>query len=91
MSGNMFDRLTKSEERDEYKNYPSPEHVAARLALLLAYLEHLRVPRQSSQLEINTLRLLIVVIGLVLVVVALVSAGSADQVADVLRHWPLAL
>lgn len=39
--------------------------------------------------EIGVLKLLIVMVGVVLVVLALVVVGAADQVVPVLRHWPL--
>jgi len=57
--------------------------------VFLAYLAYLRSVRPQEPSEAKTLRLLIVIVGLLLVVVALVAAGAPEQVAAVLRNWPI--
>lgn len=57
--------------------------------VFLAYLAYLRAMRPQEAPEPGTLRLLIVVVGLILVVVALVAAGAPEQVAAVLHNWPV--
>lgn len=57
--------------------------------VFVAYLAYLRSIRPQPPSEINVLRSLIIVTGLVLVVVALVAAGAPDEVSQVIKHWPI--
>jgi drug/metabolite transporter (DMT)-like permease len=60
-----------------------------RWLVFLAYLAYLRAMRPHPPAEATVLRLLGVIVGLVLVVVALVAAGAPDQVAEALKAWPM--
>lgn len=59
------------------------------LTLFLAYLAYLKAIRPSPPPEVSALRLLIVVTGLLLIVIALVAAGAADQIGSALTNWPI--
>lgn len=67
---------------------PEPKRVPTWL-VFLAYLAYLRATRPQQARETGVLRSLIIVVGLVLVVVALVAAGSPENVGAALRNWPM--
>ncbi len=52
--------------------------------IVTSHPQRIRPPTEES-----VLRLLIVVVGMVLIVLALVAVGAADQVGEVLRDWPV--
>ncbi len=72
----------------ERKSGPTTEHIPTWL-VFLAYLAYLRAMRPQSPTEVVVLRTLIIIVGLVLVVVAFVAAGSPETAAKVIQHWPI--
>ncbi len=74
--------------RQEQKSGPTAEHIPTWL-VFLAYLAYLRAMRPQPPTEVVVLRTLIIIVGLVLVVVALVAAGSPEMAAKVIQHWPI--
>lgn len=57
--------------------------------IFLAYLAYLRAMRPQSSPEVGVLRILIVVVGLVLAILALVVHGTPEVIVDVLKYWPV--
>lgn len=85
----MNNELMAKVEVDEGITNQLP-HLPDKVVVWLAYLA-LRSPPMVSRppTEESVLRLLIVVVGMVLIVLALVAVGAADQVGEVLRDWPV--
>ncbi|GIK40361.1 MAG: hypothetical protein BroJett011_41940 [Chloroflexota bacterium] len=90
MNRDQFNQMVRCEHEagDDDQDRHAPEPLMNRFVLLLIYLACLRASHQPPSEE-SVLRLLIVVVGLVLVVVALIAAGAANQVGNILAHWPI--
>ena len=71
-----------------YRPEPQRERVSPWLQFL-AYLVVIRALRERPTTEQAVLRILIIVVGLVLIVVALCAAGAPEVVEQVVQHWPL--
>ncbi len=66
---------------------PQVERVPSWL-ILIAYLAYLRAMQPQRPTEVTVLRTLLLVVGLVLTVVALVTAGAPELVVEMLQQWP---
>jgi hypothetical protein len=84
-----LDRLDSHwEERDDEQKESVSGLVLMRMLLLVEHVLLRLVSCEPTPPRETTLRLVIIVVGLVLIVIAMVLGGAASEVDEVIKHLP---
>ena len=89
MKDDLLERLDGHwEERVDQQNLSIWETIVLRVLLLIEYLFYQMTKHEPTPPRETTLRLLIIVAGLVLIVMAMVAGGAANEIDEVIKHLP---